>query len=392
MPQIGIPAVFYRGGTSKGLFFRREDLPADPARRDALLLAALGSPDPYGRQLDGMGGGVSSLSKVMLVERSRRPGIDLDYTFGQVAVDEPVIDWTSNCGNLTSAIAAFGIETGLVAVAGATAEVALFNTNTSKTILATLPLAADGKPATRGDCAIAGVAGSGAPVALEFVAPGGAVTRGLLPTGRPLDRLEVPGLGAIEASIVDASNPVVFVRAAALGRHATESPAALAADRALLDRLEAIRRAAAVAAGLAADAEEAGRRWRSSPKVAMVGPPADSVIATGATLPAGAVDLAVRMISMGKPHAALPLTGGLCTAAAARIPGTVVAEAAAGAEAGRLRIGHPSGVLEADARIVRAGAGWHCEGATVLRTCRKLMQGQVFVPAALAGSREGETG
>jgi 2-methylaconitate isomerase len=380
MTQRTLPAVFMRGGTSKGLYFHRRDLPEDRATWDALFCRAMGSPDRYGRQLDGMGGGISSLSKVMIVERSARPGVDVDYTFGQVEVDQPRVDWNGNCGNLTSGIAPFAVDEALVPTSGEQASVTLYNTNTKKTVVAKFALE-DGKAKVSGDFALQGVSGTGARIQLDWLEPGGAGTGRLLPTGNVIDRLKLPDGATIEASIVDAANPVAFVRAAELGVSGTELPEVLRANRELLARLEAIRATAAVAIGLAASTEEASARSKSIPKIAMVTRPRDAVLLDRSTLPADGVDLVVRMISMGVPHNAVPLTGGMCAAVAANIGGTIAHEATrAGAQTREaLRVGHASGVLEVAAKVERAN-DWYARHATVFRTARRLMKGEVYIP------------
>ena len=382
-PQLKIPAVFMRGGTSKGIFFHRRDLLADMAAWDALFLAAIGSPDPHGRQLDGMGGGISSLSKVVVIGPPSHPEADVDYTFGQVEVSAPHVDYRSNCGNLSSAVGPFALDEGLVSAVGAAALVRIHNTNTRKLIHARFPLS-QGRAAVDGDLELDGVAGTGAAVRLAFQEPGGANTGRLLPTGRVCETLDVPGLGRLEASLVDASVAVVFVRAADLGLSGVELPDELESDAALLERLEAIRGAAAVAMGLAATPEEARQHAKSAPKVALVAPPSDARLLSGAVLPGAAADLSVRMISMGRPHRAVPLTGALCTAVAARIPGTLVhalTRPAVGVAAD-LRLGHPSGLVPLDATVLQHGADWQAREVVVYRTARRLMEGAVLLPAS----------
>ena len=378
MSQIALPAVFMRGGTSKGLFFHRRDLPADRAEWDALFLAALGSPDPHGRQLDGMGGGISSLSKVVAVSPSTRPGVDVDYLFGQVAVGQAQVDYRSNCGNLTAAVGHFAVDEGLVQAADGEAALTLHNENLDQRIEARFPVAG-GRAVTEGETVLDGVAGRGAPIALSFLEPGGAVTGRLLPTGRARDALDVPGMGAIEATLIDAATALVVVRAADLGLAGIEPPAAIEGDAVLGGRLEAIRRAAGAAMGLAPETE-------SVPKVGFVSPPADAVTLSGARLAADAVDLSARVISMGSAHRALPLTAALALAAAARTPGTLAAEAACpGAAADApVRLGHPSGRAAVGVDLA-ADDPPRLARLTVTRTARRLMEGRVLVPAHRLG-------
>ena len=373
MSQIALPAVFMRGGTSKGLFFHRRDLPAARAEWDALFLAALGSPDPHGRQLDGMGGGISSLSKVMVVSPSDRPGVDIDYLFGQAAVEHAKVDYRSNCGNLSAAVGPFAVDEGLVQAADGDATLTLHNCNLDQRIEARFAVQG-GRAATDGETVLDGVAGQGAPIGLSFLEPGGAVTGRLLPTGRTRDPLDVPGTGAIEATLIDASTALVIVRAEALGLTGVELPDTIEAEPALAARLQAIRRAGAAAMGLAPETE-------SVPKVAFVAPPADATTLSGARLAADSVDLTTRAISMGRPHRALPLTAALALAAAARIPGTLATETArpSADEGAPVRLGHPSGAAEVAVDLAAADPP-HIARLTVTRTARRLMEGRVLVP------------
>src|ERR1700744_423853 len=376
--QRSIPAVFMRGGTSKAIMFHARDLPADRSAWDAIFTAAMGSPDPYGRQLDGMGGGVSSLSKVCVRAPSARDDAHIDYTFAQVQIREDRVDYKSNCGNMSSAVGPFAIDEGLVRADGDSATVRIFNTNTKKIIRSTFPL--EGAQARYdGDLAIPGVAGTGAPVRLDFVEPGGAATGKLLPSGQTIDRLEVPGLGPIEASLVDAANPAVFVRAADIGLTGTELPDQLEANPKILKLLDDIRRRGSVRMGIAPDAEAA--RSIAIPFMAFVGPPTDAVTLTGETILADDIDLTVRVISSGQPPRALALTLPLCPAVAARITGTIVAQALSqGAGSQTLRFGMPSGVLTVDADVVQQDGGWFARAGSFYRTTRRLFDGRVWVP------------
>ena len=394
MRQPRIPAAFMRGDTSNAVVFDRRHLPDDEALRERLFIAALGSPDPYGRQLDGMGGGISSLSKVCIVGPPSRPDADVDYTFGQVAVDRPHVDWSGNCGNMSSAIGPFAVDEGLVDAPGPEGVVVIHNTNTGKLVRSRFPVE-DGRAAVDGDTAIPGVPGTGAPVDLEFLDPGGAGTGALLPTGNVLDHLEVEGAGTVPVSLVDAANAFVFVGASDVGITATEMPAALDARAEVMERLERIRAAAAVAMGIAADPAEASSRFPSAPKVGIAAPPRPATTLSGEHVGAAEGDLTARMVSMNNVHRALPLTGVLGFAVAAAIEGTVVARAArprAGGDSEPIRLISPSGVIAAAAAVRRTGAGaWHADHASVRRTQRRLFDGFVYVPAdrvpELAGHR-----
>ncbi|MFT4025516.1 MAG: PrpF domain-containing protein [Novosphingobium sp.] len=363
-----IRAVFMRGGTSKALMFREEDLPAERAQRDAIFLAAMGVPDPNGRNLDGMGGGLSSLNKVCVVGPPSRADADVDYTFIQLTPDTRTVDYGGNCGNMSSAIGPFAIEEGLIpSPPDGETVVRIHNTNTGKIIAARFPVEG-GALAAEGDFALDGIAGTAAPVKLEFLEPGGAKTGKLLPTGNAIDRLAIPG-GEIEASMVDAANPCVFVAATSIGMTGAELPSDLDKDAAFLAKMEAIRQAASVAMGLAPDLAAAAK-LASIPKVAMLAAPQDAPTLSG-TLAAADHDLAVRMISVGQPHRAVPITGAVCLAVAARVPGTL-AERLCTAKSGPIRIGHASGTTTVDAAVVDGQA----EYGAVYRSTRRLFEGQ----------------
>jgi len=382
MKQIKIPAVFMRGGTSNAVVFHARDLPAERDEWDEIFLAAIGSPDPYGRQLDGMGGGVSSLSKVCVIGPSARPDADIDYTFAQVQVKEAKVDYGANCGNMSSAMGPFAVDEGIVKVAGPEALVRVHNTNTKKIIWSRFPMD-DGMAAVDGDMAIPGVAGTGAPVKLEFREPGGATTGKLLPTGNVCDDLDVPGLGKVRVSMVDAANACVFVRAADLGIRGTELPDEIEGNPELLKKLEAIRSAASVAMGITKSPEEAARR-KSVPFVGFVSAPQQAKTLTGESIDAAAVDLTGRMMSNGQPHRALPLTCTLCMAVAARLPGSIVAEATHASDnpEAEIRIAMPSGVLTVAASVRKLEGQWFAEQGAFYRTQRRLFEGQVLVRAS----------
>ena len=366
MTQRRIRVVYMRGGTSRCLVFHEKDLPAAGPERDRVLLAALGSPDPYGRQLDGLGGGISSLSKACIIGPPRHPDAQVDYTFAQVEVSKPVVDYTGNCGNCSSSVGPFAIDERLVPFTEGETVVRVHNTNTKKLIVAHVPVA-DGEAAVEGDFELPGVAGRGARIALDFLDPGGAGTGRLLPTGRALDTID-----GVAASLVDATNPVVFVRAKDLGLAGTESPQAMDADPELAARLERIRASAAEMMGIPGSA--------ANPKVAVVAPPAPFAALNGAHYGADQVDLLARVISMGNCHRAFALTSAMCLAVAARIDGTVVSECDASRGVGDVRLGHPSGVLPIAATVSSRGGTAHAECVTVYRTARRLMEGFVRVP------------
>ena len=368
MAQRWIPAVFMRGGTSKGLFFEDHVLPTDPHERDAFFLAAMGSPDRYGRQLDGMGGGLSSLSKAVIVAPSTRTDVDVDYTFAQVAVDEPVVDYASNCGNLASAVGPFAVDQNLLTPTDGMTIVRMFNTNTGKVIHAHFEVA-DGYARVEGDLTIPGVSGAGAPIKLDFLDPGGSRTGALLPTGTVIDHLDT-GCGRIRVSLVDSANPVVFVSAAAVGLHGSETVAELEANPTVLTLLDELRRQAAVAMGLCDHPDDAPL---SNPKVAVIAAPATYTTLDGTVISAVDYDISVRTISSGQVHRAIPVTGALCTAVARKLSGTLVAGLTT--DTGTpLRIGSPSGVFATDADVDDTG---HARSASLYRTCRRLMQGSV---------------
>jgi 2-methylaconitate isomerase len=375
MTQRAVPAVFVRGGTSKGLLFHAADLPTDPVERDRLLLAALGSPDPYGRQLDGLGGGSSSLSKAAVIGPPTREDADVDYTFAQIAVDAPVVDYGANCGNLSAAVGPFAVDEGLVPTpADGEILVRIHNTNTGKVIESRFCVV-DGRAAVTGALAVPGVAGTGAPVRLDFLDPAGSRTGALLPTGRPADELHLADGRTVRASLVDASNPVVIVLATDVGLTAVEHPDALDADAAAMSLLDQVRRAGGVAMGLGRTTQDVPL---SNPKIAVVAPPAPSTTLAGHPVDAQDCDLLVRMVSMEKAHRAVTVTGALCLGVAARVPGTLP-HAIAG-RAPQVRLASPSGVVVVDAVMVERDGAPHPVSATLLRTTRRLMQGAVLVP------------
>ena len=382
MKQLKLPAVFMRGGTSNAVVFNQKDLPQDRALWDEIFLAAIGSPDPNGRQLDGMGGGVSSLSKVCVVGPSTRPDADIDYTFAQVQVKEAKVDYGANCGNMSSAMGPFALDEGMVKVSGREALVRIHNTNTKKIIHALFSVD-DGLAAVDGDLAIPGVSGTGSPVKLEFRDPGGATTGKLLPTGNVVDTLDVPGIGKIRVSMVDAANATVWVKAADIGLSGIELPEPLEANTVAMQKLSAIRIAASVAMGIAPNVEEAAKQ-KSVPFIGFVSAPQDAKLLSGEPIQADEIDLTGRVISNGQPHRALPLTVSLCMAVASRIEGSVVSEVlrkGTDAEA-PIRIGMPSGILTVAATVRQKDSDWHAEQGAFYRTQRRMFEGQVLVRAS----------
>jgi len=388
LPQLRIPATYMRGGTSKGVFFKLEDLP-DSARvpgpaRDALLVRVIGSPDPYGKHTDGMGGATSSTSKVVIISKATVPDHDVDYLYGQVPIDGDFIDWSGNCGNLSSAVGPFAISNGLVdpgrVPRDGTAMVRIWQANIGKTIVAHVPMA-NGEVQETGDFELDGVTFPAAEIALEFLDPadegedGGA----MFPTGNLIDDLEVANVGTFKATLINAGVPMVFVEASALGRDGTELQAAINEDPALLATLEAIRATGAVRMGLIRDVAEAARR-PLTPKVAFVAPSKDYVSSSGKHVRATDIDLLARAISMGKLHHAMMGTASVAIATAAAVPGTLVNAAAGGGTRGVVRFGHPSGTLRVGADVKHVDGQWIATRAVMSRSARVLMEGAVRVP------------
>lgn len=375
-------AVFMRGGTSKALVFREADLPDSRGDRDALFLAAMGSPDPNGRQLDGMGGGLSSLSKVCIVAPSRRDDADVDFTFVQVWIDKAEVDYSGTCGNMSSAIGPFAVDEGLIAVpVDGEASVRVFNTNTSKVFVARFPVR-DGRSVTEGDLVVDGVTGSGAAIRLDFNDPAGSKTGRLLPTGRPVDTIAIPGIGELAISLVDASNPNAFIAASDVGLIGTELPSVIERNSELLAKLELIRRHAAVAMRLAPSLADAASM--SIPRLGMLSVPVDQALLSGRIMKATEADIVVRMMSSGQPHRASPLTSALCLAVACRVPGTIAHRLTGAVDAAvPLRIGHPSGAIMVDADTRTEHGATSVSRVTMYRTARRLFQGEVlFSPAS----------
>lgn len=382
MTRLKIPAVYMRGGTSKGVFFCADALPADPQERDRVLLRVIGSPDPYGKQIDGMGGATSSTSKVVLVSKSERDDCDIDYLFGAVAIESPVIDWSGNCGNLTAAVGPFAISEGLVGgIANGTRQVRMWQANIGKRIIAHVPMR-DGQVVEEGDFELDGVTFPSAEIKLEFLSPGGtgdeAAGGKMFPTGSAVDTLEIPGFGKIEATMINAGNPTVIVEAKALGLTGIELQDAVNSDEQLLNLCEAIRAHGAVAMGLAATVAEATTKRPATPKLAFVSAPQGYVASNGEPVDKSDIDLTARILSMGKLHHAMTGTGAIAIAVAATIPGTII-ERTIGQHRDAIRFGHPSGSLAVGASAVLENGEWTVAKAVMSRSARRLMEGWVRV-------------
>jgi probable AcnD-accessory protein PrpF len=381
--QLLIPATYMRGGTSKGVFFKVSDLPADPVVRDRILLRVIGSPDPYGKHTDGMGGATSSTSKVVLINKSARPDCDVDYLFGAVAIEMPLIDWTGNCGNLTSAVGPFAIAQRLVvAPRDGWATVRIWQANIGKKIIAHVPMQ-DGEVAELGDSKFDGIAFPSAEIRLEFLEPGAGElgeVGAIFPTGQVVDTLEVPGAGAMDATLINAGNPTIFVEGAALGLSCTELQGDINNNTALLDRLEMIRAHGAVRMGLAMSMEEATATRPGTPKLCFVAPPAAYIASSGKSVAAADIDFLARIMSMGKLHHAMTGTGAVALAVAGAIEGTVVQRVIGSTRREMVRFGHPSGTLAVNAEAHQEAGEWWVTKVVMSRSARTLMEGIVRVP------------
>jgi probable AcnD-accessory protein PrpF len=387
-PQRRIPATYMRGGTSKGVFFRLSDLPeaarVPGAARDALLLRVIGSPDPYGKHTDGMGGATSSTSKCVIVGPATQPGRDVDYLYGQVSIDSAFVDWSGNCGNLSSAVGPFAIANGFIPSdrlpRDGVCTVRIWQKNIGKTIVAHVPIA-NGEVQEDGDFELDGVTFPSAEIPLEFLDPvdegdeGGA----MFPTGNVVDTLDVPGVGTLQATMITAGIPTIFVRAADIGLAGTELQPAINENRERLVTFEAIRTAGALRMGLIKTPEEAAKR-QHTPKVAFVAPPADYVASSGKAVNAADIDLVARALSMGKLHHAMMGTASVAIATAAAIPGTLVNEAAGGGAREAVTFGHPSGTMRVGAAAEQVDGQWVVRRALMSRSARVLMEGHLRVP------------
>ncbi len=388
-PQIKVPATYMRGGTSKGVFFRLDDLPAAAqvpgAARDALLLRIIGSPDPYGKQIDGMGGATSSTSKTVILSKSSRPDHDIDYLFGQVSIDSPFVDWSGNCGNLSSAVGPFAVANGLVDPAkvpqNGVLSLRIWQANIGKTIIAHVPIQ-DGQVQETGDFELDGVTFPAAEVVLEFMDPAAdedGAGGSMFPTGNLVDDLAVPGVGTLKATMINAGIPTIFVNAADIGYSGTELQEAINGDAKALARFETIRAHGALKMGLIKHLDEAAKR-QHTPKIAFVAPPQDYVASSGKAIKASEIDLLVRALSMGKLHHAMMGTAAVAIGTAAAIPGTLVSQAAGGQAREAVRFGHPSGTLRVGAKAAQVDGEWQVTKAIMSRSARVLMEGLVRVP------------
>ncbi len=385
VPQIKIPATYMRGGTSKGVFLRVQDLPEVAQQpgtaRDNLLLRIIGSPDPYGKQIDGLGNGSSSTSKSVLLSKSSQPGHDVDYLFGQVAIDRPFVDWSGNCGNLTAAVGSFAISNGLVDAdkipENGICTVNIWQVNIQKTIVAHVPIT-NGQVQETGDFELDGVTFPAAEVQIEFLDPADG-EGSMFPTGNLVDTLEVPGVGTLQATLINAGIPTIFVNAADIGHSGTELQGDINSDKEVLAKFELIRGYGAVKMGLIKDVSEAATR-QHTPKVAFVAPPATYTSSSGKEVKAEDIDLLVRALSMGQLHHAMMGTAAVAIGTAAAIPGTLVNLAAGGGERNAVRFGHPSGTLRVGAEAAEENGQWVAKKAIMSRSARVLMSGQVHVP------------
>lgn len=387
-PQIKIPATYMRGGTSKGVFFKLDDLPASAqqagAARDNLLLRVIGSPDPYAKHTDGMGGATSSTSKTVILSKSSQPDHDVDYLFGQVAIDKPFIDWSGNCGNLTAAVGSFAISNGLVAAdripENGVCIVRIWQANIKKTIIAHVPIT-NGEVQETGDFELDGVTFPAAEVQIEFLDPAADEADGgaMFPTGNLVDVLEVPGVGNFKATLINAGIPTIFINAADIGYTGVELQDAINNDTKALAMFETIRAYGAVKMGLIKEVSEAAAR-QHTPKVAFVAPATGYVSSSGKQVAATDIDLVVRALSMGKLHHAMMGTAAVAIGTAAAIPGTLVNIAAGGVERNAVRFGHPSGTLRVGAEAKLIDNNWQVTKAIMSRSARVLMEGWVRVP------------
>ncbi len=385
MSETAIECSILRGGTSRGVFFRKEALPDDRAAVERILLNVFGSPDL--RQINGLGGATSQTSKAAIIGPPSRHDADVDYTFAQVSVGSPVVDWGGNCGNISSAVGPYAIDTGLVRATGDLTTVRIHNTNTSRIIVARVPTR-DGRALTEGDYAIPGVPGTGARIALEFTEPAGSVTGRLLPTGRPRDVIALAGGRQVTVSVIDAANPTVFLLAEEIGLTGTEMPAEIEANTEVTDILEEARSIVAERIGIVADRSLATATSPGLPKVGFVSPPRDHETLTGEAVPASAVDLVGRVMSMQTAHRAYQATAAICTAAAAFVEGSLVHQVtrADRPDPGTIRLAHPYGLMEMSVEIDAGADELHISGITIGRTARHILDGAVWVPTELLGA------
>ncbi|MBC3476673.1 2-methylaconitate cis-trans isomerase PrpF [Pseudomonas taiwanensis] len=382
MPQQRIPAVFMRGGTSKGVFFLEQDVPPAGPERDAIMLRVVGSPDPYEKQIDGLGSATSSSSKVVIINKSDRADCDVDYLFGAPAVEHAVVDWSGNCGNLTSAVGPFAIRQGLVeAPRDGVAVVKIWQANIQKRIIAHVPMQ-DGEPQEEGDFVLDGVAFPAAEIVLEFMQPGGS-GGSILPTGNVVDELDIPGFPGLPATLLNAGNPTIFVEAHRVGLAGTETQAQVNGNAELLEALEVIRAHCTVAMGLAETAEEATKLRPHTPKLCLVAGPQTYTAAGGKVVDADGIDVIARIMSMGKMHHAITGTGGVAVAVAAALPGTLVNRIVGDIGDRQVTMGHTAGTVTVGAQTTQVDGKWIVEKAVMSRSARRMMEGWVLVPSQL---------
>lgn len=381
MVQKKIRAVYMRGGTSKGVFFLREWLPADEREWDSLLLRIIGSPDPYHKQIDGMGGATSSTSKIVIVSRSGREDSDVDYLFGQVSVDKAVIDWSGNCGNLTSAVGPFVLSQGLIKCPDkGTVKVRIWQSNINARIIAHVHVR-DGEVQEEGDYILDGVAFPGSEIRLEYLCPcGDDDETPMFPTGNVTDRLDIPGVGIVEMTLINAANPTLFIHAEALSLTGNELQNDINNDHTLLEKAERIRAYGAVKMGLASSTEEATKKRPHTPKLAFLSSPTSYTSSGGKKIESEQIDINARIFSMGKLHHAMTGTGAIAIAVAAALPGTLAEKIVSSKSNAQLRIGHPSGRVEVGAVVERRSQDWFVSKAVMSRTARRIMEGFVLVP------------
>ncbi|MFW1843611.1 2-methylaconitate cis-trans isomerase PrpF [Acinetobacter pittii] len=383
MKQIKVPAVYMRGGSSKGIFFLADDVPLAGPARDAFMLRVIGSPDPYGKQIDGMGGATSSTSKVVVIKKSNREDSDVDYLFGAPAIENPVVDWSGNCGNLSSAVGPFAIRHGLVKVPeNGVATVRIWQENIQKQIIAHVPMK-NGEVQEYGDFVLDGVAFPAAEIILEFMQPGG-VEEGILPTGNAIDYIDIPDFKKVEVTLLNAGNPTIFIGANQLELDGTETQAAVNGNSRLLELIEKIRAHCTVAMGFAKTPDEATKFRPHTPKICLIAEPSDYQAAGGKQVSKEQIDVIARIISMGKLHHAITGTGAIAVAVAACLDGTLVNKIVGDIGSRQVRIGHTAGTVNVGAQTECVNGQWIVEKAIMSRSARIIMDGYVYIPEVVS--------